>query len=157
MLVKTLNNIIEGRRNNISDIFYKAEEGVYADTPTNRKLGRVGQRYDGKQEDKKVNSIQDSIKKFKDIFTEAYEKREGKFTVEQWHTFETLMSKLPNDQLEDLKGVKGLQYLVSKIQEKQNKITSDKTVIQKHFGSVMEEIHNAKMNSPHYDTWMSIS
>lgn len=30
---------------NILNNFQKAEEGVYADTPTNRKLGRVGQKY----------------------------------------------------------------------------------------------------------------
>lgn len=39
--------------NSINEIFKAATEGIYADTPANRKLGRVGMSYKKVKEEKK--------------------------------------------------------------------------------------------------------
>lgn len=59
-LIKSLNTIIESfLSNSISeDILMKAMAGVYSDTPENKKLGRVGQKYGSQGEEDKESSKQ---------------------------------------------------------------------------------------------------
>lgn len=58
----------------------------------------------------------DTLKsKFIQVFEEAYKKREGRFSIEEWRKFEDMLKKLPEKELESLKDIKGLTYLVNKI------------------------------------------